>query len=360
MARHSLGFIPTVSQNTDARTSIAMWWRSRSAHRAKDVQDRTMVKQSAQAGLHWVLGPAVDKVPHGHARATAALRVLLGLMWLYNVSWKRAPDFGQDAGDGLFKFTSYAVSHTVLPPYSWIVEHLVLPHFQIFGWVVLAAETALAVLLLTGTWVRAAATLGIAQSVAIALSVAYAPAEWPWSYWLMIGAHVVILFSSAGRVLSVEAVLAGLSRSTSLLRVWGVLAVLVGLVAVVGSLSDPLAARGYDVGSSDLSVSLGSYNLVGGLVLLLIGALLLATPRLGAVAGGRAPLAAAVLASVAALSLYVQLGFSDPVLGGSATSAAYLLCLAVVGVAVARRTSTSTSTSPTPSHQRPAPPSAAS
>ncbi|CAN5543689.1 hypothetical protein BH10ACT10_BH10ACT10_00560 [soil metagenome] len=298
------------------------------------------MKQAAQAGLHWVSDPAVDQVPPGHARATAALRVLLGLMWLYNVSWKRAPDFGQDAGNGLFKFTSYAVSHPVLPPYSWIVEHLVLPHFQIFGWVVLAAETALTVLLLTGTWVRAAAILGIAQSVAIALSVAYAPAEWPWSYWLMIGAHAVILFSSAGRVLSVEAVLAGLSRSTSLLRVWGVLAAFVGLVAALGSLHDPLAARGYGVGSSDLSVSLGSYNVVGGLVLVLIGALLLAG-HLPATGRRRFPLlVAAGLALVAAASLYVQLGFSDPVLGGSATSAAFLLCLVAVALAAAARTTT--------------------
>jgi len=280
---------------------------------------------------------------------------LLGLMWLYNVSWKRAPDFGQSAGSGLFKFTSYAVSHPVLPPYSWVVEHLVLPHFQVFGWVVLAAETALAVLLLTGTWVRAAAAVGIAQSVAIALSVAFAPGEWPWSYWLMIGAHVVILFSSAGRVGSVEAVRAGLSRGTWSLRVWGVLAVLVGLVAVAGSLNDPLAARGYDIGSSDLSVSLGSYNLLGGVLLLLTGALLLAAPRLGAVVGGRAATVAAVIASVAALSLYVQMGFSAPLLGGTATSAAYLLCLAVVALGVARRMSAT----PTHSPQRAASPSAA-
>ena len=313
------------------------------------------MKKAAQAGLRWLISPAVDKVPHGNARAATALRVLLGLMWLYNVSWKRAPDFGQDRGNGLFKFTSYAVSHPVLPPYSWVVEHLVLPHFQLFGWVVLAAETALAVLLLTGTWVRAAAALGIAQSAAIALSVAYAPAEWPWSYWLMIGAHVVILFSSAGRVFSVEAVRAGLSRGTWLLRLWGGLATVVGLVAVVGSLSDPLAARGYDVGSGDLSVSLGSYNLVGGVLLLLIGALLLAAPGLDAGVGGRAGMVAAVLASVAALSLYVQLGFSDPFIGGTATSAAYLLCLAVVALAVARRMSSAPRTGP----QRATSPSAA-
>jgi uncharacterized membrane protein YphA (DoxX/SURF4 family) len=98
-------------------------------------------------------------------------------------------DFGQDAGNGLFKFASYAVRHPVPLPYSWIVEHLVFPHFQVFGWVVLVVETALAVLLLTGIWVRTATTLGIAQLVAIALSVAYAPAEWAWSRWLMIGAR---------------------------------------------------------------------------------------------------------------------------------------------------------------------------
>jgi len=229
-------------------------------------------------------------------------------------------------GHGLCTLTSYAVSHPVLPLYSWIVEHLALPHFQVFGWVVLAAETALAVLLLAGIWVRTAATLGIAQSLAIALSVTYAPAEWAWSHWLMIGAQVVILFSFAGRALSVEAVLAGLSRSTSLPRVWGLLAVIVGLTAV---------------GRSGLSESLGSDNVVGGLVLLLTGALLLAGQRLDSGAGRRRfTLNAAGLALVAAASLYVQLGFSDPVLGGSATSAAYLLCFAAVALAAAAGTTT--------------------
>ncbi len=170
-------------------------------------------------------------------------------MWLYNVAWKRPPDFGQVAGNGLYKFTGYAVSHPVLPPYSWVVEHVVLPHFQVFGWVVLAVETTLAVLLLTGTWVRAAAAAGVAQSIAIALSVAYAPAEWPWSYWLMIGGHCGILFSSAGRLLSVEALPAGLTRGKSLANLWGGLSVLLGLVAVAGSLGDPFAARGVRVGS---------------------------------------------------------------------------------------------------------------
>ncbi len=179
----------------------------------------------ARALVAWLLAPATEEVPRHHQLASAALRILLGLMWLYNVSWKRAPDFGREAGNGLYKFTSYAVSDPVFPPYSWVVEHVVLKAFTPFGWLVLAMETLLAVLLLTGAWVRLAALVGVAQSLAIGLSVAYAPHEWPWSYWLMIGAHVAILGSSAGRVLAVDAVRAGLTDGRLLRRVFGGVAV---------------------------------------------------------------------------------------------------------------------------------------
>lgn len=288
----------------------------------------------------WLFAPAVDDVPRSHARAAAALRILLGLMWLYNVSWKRAPDFGQDRGSGLFKYTSYAVSDPVLAPYSWVVEHLVLPHFVAFGWAVLLVETALAVLLLTGTYTRLAAAIGVAQSLAIGLSVAMAPNEWPWSYWLMIGAHIVILFSAAGRVLAVDAVRARLDTGRLLGLVVGILSTIMGLLAVVLSLGDPLAARGVGVGYTGLSVSLGQYNLLGGLVLVAAGVLIL----LSANGGSRLCVIAAVLAVLAGLSLHVQLPFGDPLLGGSATSAAYFFSLAVVAAFLARASAPATTT----------------
>ena len=99
----------------------------------------------------WVLSPAVEGADRHQAAAMAFLRVLAGLLWLYNVSWKRAPDFGQDAGNGLYRFTKDAVENPVFPPYSWLVEHLILPNFGAFGWMVLLSETALAVLLLIRT-----------------------------------------------------------------------------------------------------------------------------------------------------------------------------------------------------------------
>jgi hypothetical protein len=280
----------------------------------------------------WLLGPATDPVPRANAVGVAALRILLGLLWLYNVSWKNAPDFGKDTGSGLFKFTSYAVSHPVFPPYSWVVEHVVLPNFALFGWAVLALESAQAVMLLTGAWVRVAAALGVAQSLAIALSVAFAPNEWPWSYLLMIGAHGLLLVSSAGRVLAVDAVRAGAASGRTLGQAWGGLAALIGLVCVALSIGDPLAARGPGVRWADMEVGLGEYNLAGGLVLVAAGALLLLAARRR---DARLAWVAAGVAALAALSLHVQLGFTDPVLGGTPTSAAYFAGVAVVGVVVA-------------------------
>jgi hypothetical protein len=286
-----------------------------------------------RAATRWLLAPATDPVPRANAVGSAALRILVGLMWLYNVSWKNAPDFGEDMRSGLFRFTSYAVSHPVLPPYSWVVEHLVLPAFTAFGWVVLVLETALAVLLLTGAWVRLAAALGMAQSLAIGLSVAFAPNEWPWSYLLMIGVHGLLLVSSAGRVLAVDAVRAGVTPARTLGQVWGGLTALVGAVCVVSSLGDPLDARGPGVRWGEMEIGLGEYNLVGGLVLLVAGILLVFAARGRAARPGWA---ASGLAALAALSLYIQLGFTDPLLGGTPTSAAYFACVAVVGAVLAR------------------------
>ncbi|MEO6512681.1 MAG: hypothetical protein ABIO16_16900 [Nocardioides sp.] len=279
--------------------------------------------------LRWLLAPATEEVPRAQALGAAALRIFAGLLWLYNVSWKHAPDFGREAGSGLYRYTAYAVSNPVFPPYSWVIEHVVLKAFVPFAWAVLAVETALAVMLLTGAWVRLAAAIGLAQVVAITLSAVLAPNEWPWSYWMMLALHATVLVSSAGRVLAIDAVRAGISSPRSLGRAWAIAAIVLGLVSVVRSLGDPFAARGEGIGVARFSFGLGDFNLLGGLVLMLAGGLLLLHARGGP---ARAASAAAAVAVLCALSLYAQLGFSDPLLGGTTTSAATLLSIAVVAL----------------------------
>jgi len=290
------------------------------------------MRNTATRLMTWLLAPQVEVAPRSHATAAVGLRLLAGLLWLYNVSWKRAPDFGQDNDKGLYHFTSFAVSDPVFGPYSWVVENLVLPNFTPFGWVVLFAETTLAVLLLSGAFVRLAAALGVAQSVAIGLSVALAPNEWPWAYAMMVGIHVVLLFSASGRFLSVDALRAGIDDGRRLALTWAAVALVGGIVAAALSLGDPLDSSGPSLRAGDFPVGIGTYNLLGGGVLLIVGGLLAGWAR-SSTPG--IELGAAVVSAVAGLSLYAQLGFSDPILGGSATSAAFFLTLATVAGALA-------------------------
>jgi hypothetical protein len=73
--------------------------------------------------------------------AVSGLRMLAGSIWLYNVVWKVPPDFGENDHSGLYHFTHFAVDHPVFAPFSWVIEHVVLPNFTVFGWLTLIVET---------------------------------------------------------------------------------------------------------------------------------------------------------------------------------------------------------------------------
>jgi thiosulfate dehydrogenase [quinone] large subunit len=137
-----------------------------------------------------------------NARIFAGVRVTAGVLWLTNAGWKTPPDFSS-----LFNFTKGAVDHPILPPYSWLVEHQILPHIGIFGWMVLLTEAMLGAFLILGLATRFWALVGAAQAIAIGLSVALLPGEWPWSYYLMVLVHLAIFASAAGRTWGLDELL---------------------------------------------------------------------------------------------------------------------------------------------------------
>lgn len=165
-----------------------------------------MTSNSAAVAAVGVGGPLAS------SRLSRALmtvvRVGVAMLWMQNLGWKSPPSFGQgDNPSGLYVFTRYAVEHPVFPPYSWLVEHLVLPNFTPFGWGVLVAESALGAFLLVGLATRFWALVGIVQTIAITLSVLNAPNEWPWSYFLMLMVHAVLYATAAGRYTGLDGLL---------------------------------------------------------------------------------------------------------------------------------------------------------
>ena len=325
---------------------MPMWWCNNSGRRQTSGAETPvgaatkgdtdhMIKASPRTALDLVLSPTPPPARAGGI-GLALLRIVAGLLWLAHVWWKVPPDFGEDGRTGLWFWTHLAVDHPVFPPYSWLVEHLVLPNFTPFGWLVLVVETLLPVLLLTGTAVRLAALIGIGQSVAIGLSVAQAPNEWPWAYAMMIGIHLVLLLAPSAQYAAVDAVRAARIAgdpapvARRLLGGWGVILALIAIVAGVKSLGDEfLAPRGRGVSYPPLQLFLGDYNMLATLALLVIAGLMLAAAVM------RAPalaLGAAIVAAVAALTIYVQLGRGEVWLGGNPSTAAVFVCAAVIAV----------------------------
>lgn len=164
-----------------------------------------MANRTQERSAQHVARRQVEPMSPNSARLMALIRIGVGVMWLSNVTWKMPPNFGSDAGRGLSAYTDAAVTNPVFPPYSWVVEHAVLPNFHAFGWVVLLVESALAAFLILGLGTRFWAVIGALESLAIMLSVANLSGEWPWSYFLMIMANLTLFAVGAGRTWGVDA-----------------------------------------------------------------------------------------------------------------------------------------------------------
>jgi len=151
--------------------------------------------------------PPVARSRTSHA-IVAAVRIGTALLWIQAASWKTPPRFGEGSPpQGLYKYTRWAFEHPVLPPYGWLVKHLVIPNFTFFGWMTLLVEASLGAFLLIGLGTRFWALVGVAQTLAITLSAANGPGEWIWSYLLMLLVHLMLFATAAGRTFGLDGLL---------------------------------------------------------------------------------------------------------------------------------------------------------
>jgi thiosulfate dehydrogenase (quinone) large subunit len=137
--------------------------------------------------------------------ALAGLRILLGLLWLVNLSWKLPPDFGKHDPKGLLYNFRRAQQHALIGPLRSLASNVLIPHFTLFGWIVFLTELAAGALLLLGLWTRVGALIGLVQSIAITLLVVKAPNEWVWTYAMFVAIGIVVLVTPSGSRLSLDA-----------------------------------------------------------------------------------------------------------------------------------------------------------
>ena len=112
----------------------------------------------------------------------AILRIVYGILWLQQSTWKVPPDFGTARGDGLYYWTQQMAQYSFLPPHKFFVESVVLPHFLLFAWLTLLTELFIGFSHLLGLLNRLGALAALAMTTNLFIGLARHPAEWPWSW----------------------------------------------------------------------------------------------------------------------------------------------------------------------------------
>lgn len=134
----------------------------------------------------------------------AMCRILYGLLWLQQATWKVPPDFGLASNGGLFHWTQELAKYSVLPGHRLFVESVILPNFVFFAWLILLTELFIGLSHLLGILTRLGALMAVAMSANLLLGLIRHPSEWPWSFIMLLGYALVFLSGHPGRILGLD------------------------------------------------------------------------------------------------------------------------------------------------------------
>ncbi len=264
----------------------------------------------------------------------AAARISAGLLWLANLHWKVAPNFGDDTKGGLYKYTRSAVDTPVWGVWKSITEHVILPHFHLFGWIVILTDGTLAALLLIGYRTRLVAFIGAFNAIPIFLSVAYRDNEWPWSYALIFFLHLMLYAIPPGEhAPRIDTALAGpRSARDRAFVVLGAIAVVVGAIGWFLARNVDFATRQVAMfGFAKMELKLLWFNGLTAVLTIVLGAILIVASRVRIV-GLVAAIGFTVMAFVALLQEnWNNVSAGAPAIIGTAANTAFWAMFAVGG-----------------------------
>lgn len=136
-------------------------------------------------------------------RLFAAIRIGVGLYWLYEQHWKLPPDFGRHNPRGLMYAFQLSIDHPTFGLYKSFLQQVVVPHFYLFGWLIVLTETTIGLSLTLGLLTRLGALLGTLEAINLFLAEAATP-EKPWLYIAIIAANLIVLLTRGNRVWSLD------------------------------------------------------------------------------------------------------------------------------------------------------------
>ena len=134
----------------------------------------------------------------------AGVRVFMGLFWLANLVWRLPTSFGDGNYRGLPHTFDIARTHGFSPPVRSIVDHVLIPHTSVVGWIVFFTGLFTGLSLLLGLLTRVGAVLGLLQAIVITLLVSNAPGEWLYGYLMLIVLSALMVLLPVSRRMSID------------------------------------------------------------------------------------------------------------------------------------------------------------
>src|SRR5215472_16087875 len=129
----------------------------------------------------------------------ALVRIFVGSLWFQQLVWKMPPTFS-----GLHRYVVEEGQYTIIPGYSFIIQHVFLPNFLPLGAGTWTAELLVALSLFFGFFTRLGALLAVLLATQLYVGLAFAPGEWYWTYGMLVLLGVALAAVPAGRRLGVD------------------------------------------------------------------------------------------------------------------------------------------------------------
>jgi uncharacterized membrane protein YphA (DoxX/SURF4 family) len=146
-----------------------------------------------------------------HHVANWVFRFLIGSMWWQQTLWKLPPYYtdhpDQPTTTGLYYWMTQLGHSAAIPLQADFVNHVVLPHFDIFAPAVYSLEVLTAVSLILGVFLRLWALIGALQILNLWLGLYSAPGEWPWTYFFLLILQLIFAVHQYGRSLGIDALI---------------------------------------------------------------------------------------------------------------------------------------------------------
>jgi len=128
------------------------------------------------------------------------VRVLLGIFWLLQLTWKPPPEFGCPNAGFCF-WLDQEIQHPLLPLYASFLSSVVRPNAILFGWLATVTEVGVGISLLFGLFTRLGALTGTLWSVNLLIGLAAVPNEQPWYYlFLVLFNFIYVALGGSGQI----------------------------------------------------------------------------------------------------------------------------------------------------------------